>query len=135
MLAHWDPFTELNRLGNQLSRSSDSRRGPFAPMVDILEKEDAILVKAELPGVKPDDVYVHVENNVLTLSGERKLEHEDDKDGYHRVERWYGSFQRSFALPRSVDSEAIEANLDAGVLSVRLPKRAEVQPRRIAVKS
>lgn len=135
MLAHWDPFTELNRLGNQLARGTEPRRGAFAPMVDILEKEDAILVKAELPGVKPEDVHVHVENNVLTLSGERKLEHEEDKDGYHRVERWYGAFQRSFALPRSVDPEAIEANLDAGVLSVRLPKRAEVQPRRIAVKS
>ena len=134
MLTRWDPFAEMSRLQNEISRSvGDPRRQPFAPAVDILETKDAILVKAELPGVKSEDVHVNVENNVLTVSGERRLEHEDEKDGYHRVERWYGSFQRSFALPRSVDSETIEAKLDAGVLTVRIPKKAEVQPRRIAV--
>ena len=140
MLGRWDPFAELSRLQDEMARvTSNARRGneaggyAFAPPVDIYEGKDAILVRAELPGVKAEDVHINVENNVLTLSGERRFEKENDNDGWHRVESVYGSFSRSFALPNTVSSEGIEANMDAGILTLRVPKRAEAQPRRIQV--
>ena len=140
MLGRFDPFAELSRLQDELSQVAratrrDRREAAFQPVVDIYEGKDAIFVKAELPGVKPDDVHIHVENNLLTLSGERRLENVDDGEGYHRVESTYGAFTRSFQLPNTVNPESIDANLDAGVLTLRLPKRAEAQPRKIAVKA
>lgn len=134
MLTRFDPFAEMTRFHHELARQLDQPRG-FAPAVDIFEDTDAIHVKAELPGVKSEDVKIDVENNVLTLRGERKLERRDEKDSYHRVERSYGAFARQFMLPRTVDAEKIEAELKEGVLTVRLPKRAEVKPRQISVKA
>jgi HSP20 family protein len=135
MLTRFDPFAELNRFQRELSRSYDSATQTFAPAVDIFEDKESIQVRAELPGVKNEDVKVDVENNILTLRGERKLEQEDKRENYHRVERWYGAFTRQFMLPRTVDSDHIDAQLKDGVLTVRLPKKAEIKPRAIAVKS
>jgi len=137
-LNRWDPFTEIARLQDEMSRQllqSDRRTAGFVPPVDILEDKDAIYVKAELPGVKPEAVQLHVENNILTLTGERKLERDESRDGYHRVERSYGSFTRSFALPNSVASDQVQADMTDGVLTVKIPKKAEVQPKRIEVKA
>ena len=139
-LNRWDPFSEIARLqdemGRQWSTAPAERRGAsFSPVVDIFEDKEAIYVKAELPGVKPEEVNIHVENNVLTLTGERKLEKKDDRDGYHRIERVYGTFTRSFALPNNVASDLVEADLSDGVLSVKIPKKAEAQPKKITVKS
>ncbi len=133
MLTRWDPFAELSRLQNDLHRVRGEARLGFNPAVDIFEEEDAIVLSAELPGMKAEDVHVHVENQVLTLSGERKLEREEQKEGYHRVERSYGTFTRSFTLPKHVDAENIEAKLEDGVLRLRLPKRAPAERRRIEV--
>lgn len=134
MLTRFDPFAELNRFQSEIARSLESSPRNVAPAVDIFEDKDAILVRAELPGVRSEDVKVEVENNILTLRGQRKLDHEDKKDGYHRVERWHGSFTRQFMLPRTVDSETIDAQLKDGVLTVKLPKKSEIRQRTIAVK-
>jgi HSP20 family protein len=135
MLNRFDPFAELNRLHNELLRPDPSARAAWAPAVDISESPEAILVHAELPGLKPDDVKIDVENNVLTLRGERRSETKREEGTLHRVERFYGSFSRQFLLPRTVDSERIEAELKDGVLTVRLHKRSEVKARQIAVKA
>jgi HSP20 family protein len=136
MLTRFDPFAELDRFQSDVARSLESSgRRAFAPAVDIFEDKDAIHVRAELAGVKSEDVKIDVENNILTLRGERKLEHADRKDAYHRVERWHGSFTRQFMLPRTVDSENIDAQLKDGVLTVKLPKKNEVRQRSIAVKA
>ncbi|MEZ4338855.1 MAG: Hsp20/alpha crystallin family protein [Sandaracinaceae bacterium] len=133
MLTRWDPFAELSRLQNDIHRVRGEARLGFSPSVDIFEEEDAIVLSAELPGMKAEDVHVHVENNVLTLSGERKLERDEEKDGYHRIERSYGSFSRAFALPKNVDAESIDAKLEDGVLRLRLPKRAAAERRRVEI--
>jgi HSP20 family protein len=134
MLTRFDPFAELNRLQNELFRPDASSRAAWAPAVDISESPEAILVHAELPGIKPEDVKVDVENNVLTLRGERRSETKKDEGTLHRVERFYGSFSRQFLLPRTVDPDKIDAELKDGVLTVRLHKRAEVKARQISVK-
>jgi HSP20 family protein len=135
MLNRFDPFAELNRLHHELLRPEPSARAAWAPAVDISESSEAILVHAELPGVKPDDVKIDLENNVLTLRGERRAETKKDEGTLHRAERFHGSFSRQFLLPRTVDPERIEADLRDGVLTVRLPKRSEVRARQIAVKA
>jgi HSP20 family protein len=139
MLNRWDPFAEIARLQDQVSRwaaaPGETNYASFTPPVDIYEEKDAIFVKAELPGIQPEEVHIEVENKTLTLRGERKLERKETKDGYHRIERQYGSFTRSFVLPETVDSEHVEAEMNDGVLTVRLPKRAQAQPRRIEVRS
>jgi HSP20 family protein len=135
-LMRWDPFSEISRLQSDLDRLwGDTRRGGFTPAVDIFEEDDGIVMKAEVPGMKAEDLHVHVENGVLTLSGERSLENEETKDRYHRVERAYGAFSRSFVLPKTVDGEAIDASLDAGVLTLRLPKKQTEEKRRIEIKA
>lgn len=142
MLTRWDPFTEMSRLQDELLRSTfvprngtsgaNGTRAAFAPAVDVFEDGEAFVVQAELPGMTLEDVNVGVENDLLTLAGERKSERED---GHAIRERWYGAFSRSFKLPRTVDVEKIDATLKDGVLTVRLPKRESVKPRRIEVKS
>ena len=137
-LSRWDPFHEMQRLTDQLFRGWTGQGvevPTFAPAVDIYEDEGMITVSAQLPGVKAGDVHIDVENNVLTLNGERKLEREDKREGYHRIESSYGAFTRSFVLPESADSEKVEANLSDGVLTVRIPKRPEAAPKRIEVKT
>lgn len=135
VLSRWDPFAEISRLQGDVNRLWGESRSSFSPAVDIFDDEDAIVMKAEVPGLAAEDIQVHVENGVLTLSGERKLENEEHKDRYHRVERSYGAFTRSFVLPKTVDGEAIEAALDGGLLTLRLPKRAASEKKRIAVKA
>ena len=140
-LVRWDPFRELNsgrslsRFFDDLPRWSDAptTTSAWAPNVDIFENEGELLVKAELPGVDPKDVELNVENNVLTISGERKLEFEDKKENYHRVERAYGSFSRSFSLPRLIDEDKIAADYKDGVLTVHVPKHEKAKPRQIAI--
>ncbi len=137
-LNRWDPFTEIARLQDEMSRHlmpTERRMGGFVPAVDIYEDKDAIYVKAELPGVKPEEVNLHVENNILTLTGERKLEKEDKREGYHRVERTYGAFTRSFALPNNVAADQVQADMSEGILTVKIPKKAEAQPKRIEVRA
>ena len=133
MLGRWDPFSEMSRLQDEVF-GRGSRMGQFSPAVDIYEEKNAIVLTAELPGVKPEEIHVSVDKGVLTIRGERKMESEDKQEGYHRVERSYGSFTRSFVLPDTVDAEHIEASCDAGVLSLRLPKKPAAQPRRISVR-
>ena len=138
ILNRWDPFTEIARLQDEMSRhflQTERRTAGFIPPVDIYEDKDAVYLKAELPGVKPDEVKLAVENNVLTITGERKLEKEDKREGYHRVERSYGTFTRSFALPNGLAADQVAAELTDGVLNVKIPKKAEVQPKRIEVKA
>jgi HSP20 family protein len=137
-LSRWNPFNEMQRLRDELFRGWPGQTGEmqtFAPPVDIYEDEGMITVSAHVPGMKAEDVHIDVENNVLTLSGERKLERETKREGYHRIESSYGSFTRSFVLPESADSEKVEANLSDGVLTVRIPKRPEAAPKRIEVKT
>src|SRR5688500_16897904 len=113
MLERWNPFAEIQRMQDEVAGrwGSDRRQLAFQPLVDIFEDKDAIFVKAELPGVRADDITINSENNVLTLSGSRKLDQEENRDGYHRIERTYGTFARSFTLPATVDSTHIEASL------------------------
>jgi len=134
MLTQWDPFVDFARLSNGVV-AAPARAATFTPPVDVFEDKDALVVQAELPGLKTEDVNIDVEKGVLTLRGERKLEKRDDKDGYRRVERSYGSFARSFVLPDTVDPEKIEASLTSGILTVRLAKKPTSVPRKIDIKA
>jgi len=137
MLSLWEPFGELGRFQREMERSfaglRPGARGEFSPAVDVHEEKDAIVVRAELPGVKREEIDVSVDGNVLTLKGERKLEKEEEGKRYHRVERAYGSFVRYFQLPTTVDAERIEAKLADGVLTLRVPKKEAVKARKINV--
>jgi len=137
MLTLWDPFAELGRLHTGLlGRTWHGTEPAFRPSVDIVEEEKAYLVKADLAGMKPEDIKIEVKNNVLTVSGERKLERkEEGEDGYRRIEREYGSFTRSFTLPETAEGDNIDANYKDGVLTVTIPKRAEPEPRQIEVQT
>lgn len=140
-LVRWDPFRELSsvgHLGRFMDRFPDWNQSPtttaaWAPNVDIFENENELLVKAELPGIDPKNVELNVENNVLTISGERKLEFEDKRENYHRVERAYGTFSRSFSLPRLIDENKIEADYKDGVLTVHVPKHERAKPKQIRI--
>jgi HSP20 family protein len=116
-----------------LAASTPARAEGWIPAVDILEKEGNLILRAELPGVNEKDIDVKLEGNVLTLKGERKLESEEKKHNYHRVESFYGSFTRSFTLPDSVDTEKIKADYKNGILSISVPQKPEVRPREIPV--
>ena len=138
MLSVWDPFADLNRMQRELERGFFSGRGKpadFAPAVDVHEDDEALVLRAELPGVKQTDIDIQIDGNVLTLKGERKLEAEQKGRRYHRVERSFGTFVRQFQLPTNVDAQAIDANLEQGILTLRLPKKAETKTRKIEVKS
>jgi len=108
-------------------------RGAWAPSVDIYENKDQIVLEAELPGMKQEDFDLTIENNVITLRGERRFEKTDESDNYHRVERSYGTFTRSFTLPQTVSADEAKAEYNNGVLRVTLPKREEAKSRRIQV--
>ncbi|PYT69217.1 MAG: molecular chaperone [Acidobacteria bacterium] len=126
---------QLNRvLGDMLERAGDeSNLTPWAPAVDIFETEHQLVVKADLPDVNPQDLDIRVENNILTIRGERKFENEVNEENYLRVERSYGSFSRSFSLANSVKSDAIKADYQNGVLTLSIPKREEAKPKQIKV--
>jgi HSP20 family protein len=115
------------------SSSFSEGRENWTPSVDILEKDGNLILRAELPGVSEKQIELKLEGNTLTLKGERKMEMEDDKTNYHRVESFYGSFARSFRLPDTVDSEKISADYKNGVLTITIPQRPEVRPREIPV--
>jgi HSP20 family protein len=106
---------------------------PWSPAVDIVETENELVVKADLPDVKLEDITVHVENQTLTIRGERKFEKDENARGYHRIERSYGTFVRSFAVPSTVDTENVQADYKNGVLTVKLSKKAAAKPRQIKV--
>src|SRR5436190_10375866 len=147
VLTRWDPFREfstmqdrMNRM-NRLFRESYSPEGPeealtttsFAPPVDIYEDEHNITLKIEVPGIDEKDIDVRIENNTLTVHGERKIEKEEKEENFRRVERQYGSFTRSFTLPTSVDPAQVSAHCDKGVLKINLAKKAEAKPKQIKV--
>jgi HSP20 family protein len=143
-LITYDPFRELRSLQDEVnrvfnsgfSRSSDNElmRGAWNPSVDIFENKDQIVLEAEVAGISPDDVNISIENNVLTIHGERKFEKKDEQDNFHRIERGYGSFTRSFTLPSTVSSENVNASFDNGILRIELAKREEAKPKRIEIK-
>ena len=125
---------EVNRLFRRVAAGTGaSSRESWMPSIDVVETNQAIKLKADMAGMKPEDINLEVEDNVLTLSGERRFEEEVEEDKYYRIERRYGSFSRSIALPRGVDTDAIEAHFENGVLEVVVPKVATVRPKRIAV--
>ncbi len=141
MLTRWDPFRDLARMQDEMARLFEDRL-PYrsgesvgwTPACDIYEDGEEVLVRADLSGVEPKDVDIRFENGVLTLRGERKLEREDKRDNYHRLELAYGTFTRSFSLPGTVDPEKIRAESKNGVLLIHLPKRPEAKPKTIQVK-
>ena len=134
-LIRWNPFGELDRFFNGgLRHEIEDCSCDWAPSVDIFDGDNEIVLTAELPGLSQEDVKVNIENNVLTLSGERKIENEETRDNYSRVERYYGSFSRSFRLPNTVDQANIDAGMEKGVLRVTLPKSEQTKPKQIEVK-
>lgn len=136
MFTRWDPFSEMNRLHDQVARRTlDVERAGFRPAVDIREEADAYLLHIEVPGVKREDLHVEVDKGLLTIRGERKLTSEEVKKSYRRVERHYGAFARSFALPDTADGEHVTADLHDGVLDVRLPKRSEKASRKVEIRA
>jgi HSP20 family protein len=143
-IVRYDPFRDLRSLQEEVNRLFSTNltrsfgdegigRGAWAPSVDIYENKDQIVLEAELPGMKQEDFDLSIENNVISLRGERRFEKTDDSDNYHRVERSYGSFTRSFTLPQTVSAEEARAEYSNGVLRVTLPKREEAKSRRIEV--
>jgi len=140
-ITRWDPARELTNLQNQMNRlfagvspaGDDLMATGFVPAVDIYEDEHAITLKVEVPGIEEKDIDVLLENQTLSLRGERKFEKEEKEENFHRIERRYGSFTRSFTLPNTVDTANVKAEYANGVLNVRLPKRAEAKPRQIKV--
>jgi HSP20 family protein len=145
-IVRYDPFRDLRTLQEEVNRlftgniprafdDENVARGSWSPNVDIYENKDQLVLEAELPGMQREDFDLSVENNVITLRGERQFEKKENTDNYHRVERAYGSFLRSFTLPNTVSSEGATADYRNGVLRVTLPKRAETKARRIEVKS
>jgi HSP20 family protein len=144
-IVRYDPFRDLRSLQDEVNRLFSTNlsrafgdegiaRGAWMPNVDIYENKDQIVLEAELPGMNREDFDLSIENNIITLRGERRFEKKDESDNYHRVERAYGTFTRSFTLPQTVSAEGANAEYKNGVLRVTLPKREEVKARRIEVK-
>ena len=139
-LVRWDPFrewtalqTEVNRLFSRVGAGDVTERQSWTPSIDVIETDDAIKVKAELAGIDPADINIEVQDNVLTVSGERRFEEEVKEDKYYRIERRYGSFSRSLALPQTADESRVEAKYENGVLEVTVPKAEIPKPKKIAV--
>jgi HSP20 family protein len=143
-LVKYNPLRELRTMQEQMNQllnlswnhdlpGEEIKEGLWQPAVDIYETADSIVIKAELPDVDQKDIEVRIEDSTLILKGERK--HEDDvkKENYHRIERYFGTFQRSFSLPTTVDQEQIEANCEKGVLTITLPKKEEKKPKQISI--
>jgi HSP20 family protein len=131
-----EPFaTEFNRLFNTLVETGDGSAQRWLPAMDLVEEGDHFVLKADLPGLSEDDVSIEVQDNTLTVSGERKAEHESRERGWHRVERSFGRFSRSLALPDGVDPDAVTAEFDKGVLEVRIPKPEQRKPRRVQIQA
>ena len=138
-VVRWDPFRELTALQNEVNRlmgrfgTEPVERQSWIPSIDVVETKDGIKFQADLAGMKPEDIHLEVEDNVLTISGERRFEEKVEEDKYYRIERRYGSFSRSIALPQGVRTDSIQANYENGVLDVVVPKAEETKPKRIEV--
>jgi HSP20 family protein len=142
-LLRWDPARELDSLQGDMNRLFDrffegrGANGSIArrwiPAMDLVETEDQLILRGDLPGMTEDDIDIEIKDNVLTVSGERKAEHEDRGEGYHRVERAFGSFSRSLTLPQGIDPDRVDAGFEQGVLEVRIPKPAEAKPTRVQI--
>src|SRR5712671_1684780 len=143
-IVRWDPFRDLGLLQDRMNRLfDDAGRGwrsddpsattSWSPAVDIFETEGEIVVKAELPGMDRKDITLHLENNVLTLKGERRFEKEAKDENYHRIERSYGGFSRTFSIPATVDEEKIRADYKDGVLKIALPKKEQARGKQIPI--
>jgi HSP20 family protein len=144
LLTRWEPIRELASLQERMNRlfndpfspvtSQESlSAGSFVPPVDVYEDEQGIRLKMEVPGIEEKDIDIRLENNLLTVRGERKLESETKEENYHRIERRYGSFTRSFTLPNTVNSEEVKASYAKGILTIHLGKRADARPKQIKV--
>ncbi len=143
-ITRWDPFQELNLITDRMNRLFQETYGPtrgeeqmttssFVPPVDIYEDEHNITLKLEVPGIEQKDIDIRLENNTLTVRGERKFEKEEKEENFHRVERRYGSFFRAFTLPNTVDVDSVNADYEQGVLKIKLAKKAEAKPKQIKV--
>ena len=144
MITRWDPFREFVTLQDRMNRLFRDPRGPvgqdesltttaFAPPVDVYEDEHNVTLKIEVPGIDEKDIDVRIENNTLTVHGERKFEKDEKEENYRRVERQYGSFTRTFSLPSTVNHDNVQADYDKGVLKIKLAKKAEAKPKQIKV--
>jgi HSP20 family protein len=144
VLTRWDPFRELvemqrrmDRLFRDYSASEEGQEfmttGSFVPPVDIYEDEHHIALKLEVPGIEEKDLDIRVENNTLTVRGERRFEKEEKEENFHRIERRYGTFTRSFTLPNTVDTDQVQASYESGILKIQLAKKAEAKPKQIKV--
>jgi HSP20 family protein len=144
-LVRWEPVRELSSLQSEMNRLFNTFFDPptpgnggsarrWVPSMDLAETDTHFVLRADLPGLTEEDVSIELEDNVLTVAGERKAEHEAKKEGYYRVERSFGQFRRSLTLPEGVDAESIAATFDNGVLEVRIPKPEERKPHRVAIK-
>ena len=140
-LVRWDPVRELDSFQSDVNRLFDrffDGRGAngnrrWIPPMDLVETEDHLVLRGDLPGLAEDEIEIEIEDNVLTVSGERKSEHEQSGKGYYRVERSFGSFSRSLTLPEGVDADAIRASFDNGVLEVQIPKPEQHKPRKVQI--
>jgi HSP20 family protein len=142
-IVRWEPLRELGTLQTEMNRlfntvfdgptPSGAAMRRWMPAMDLVESDDHFVLRADLPGMSEDDVNIELEDSTLTISGERKSEHEAKNEGFYRVERATGAFSRSLTLPKGVDPESVTARFDRGVLEVRIPKPAERKPRRISI--
>ena len=142
-IVRWEPLRELGTLQTEMNRlfntvfdgptPSGATMRRWMPAMDLVESGEDFVLRADLPGMSEDDVNIELEDSTLTISGERKSEHESKGEGFYRVERATGAFSRSLTLPKGVDPEAVSARFDRGVLEVRIPKPAERKPRRISI--
>jgi HSP20 family protein len=140
-ITRWDPFRDVIALQNRVNslfREMNEGDSPlttasFVPAVDVYEDPKKVVLKLEVPGMEEKDLDIRVENNTLTVKGERKLEKDEKEENFHRIERRYGSFYRAFTLPSTVDTENVQASYNAGVLKLELNKKAEAQPKQIKV--
>jgi len=130
-----DPLSGLRFFEDAVTRLLSEPRAarPWSPAVDILESEDSVTLKADLPDVKIEDIDIRVENNTLTLSGQRKFVKDENTKGFHRIERSFGEFTRTFAIPNSVNTEEVSADYNSGVLTIKLPKKEAAKPRQVKV--
>lgn len=143
-IVRWEPARELSSLQNEMNRlfstffdapttgnGGAARR--WVPAMDLVETEEHFVLRADLPGVDEKDVTIELENNVLTLAGERRSEHEEKREGYYRVERATGAFSRALTLPEGIDPDAVQADFDNGVLEIRVPKPEQAKPRKVRI--
>jgi HSP20 family protein len=143
-IVRWEPLRELNSLQSEMNRlfntvfeqpsgASGNVLRRWMPAMDLVESGDHFVLRADLPGLSEDDVNIEFEDGTLTVSGERKSEHTEEEEGFHRVERSFGAFSRSLTLPQGIDADAVTASFDRGVLEIRIPKPEQRKPRRIEI--